>query len=71
LGKAQAARASSLKLGQNTARLFDESPQLRDGRWLSIPVRCVADAEDVEKLLQVKVRPVSDRTESDLVHGSL
>ena len=61
LGKAQAERASSLKLGENTAKLFSEAPQLRDGRWLSIPVRCVADAEDVEKLLRAKVRPVRDR----------
>jgi hypothetical protein len=56
LGKAQAERALSLELGETTATLLRASPQLHDGRWLSIPVREAADAEDVERLLLVKVR---------------
>jgi hypothetical protein len=62
LGGAEAERAQSLKLGKLTAKLLSEAPQLHDGRWLSIPVRAAADAEDVEQLLLVKVRPVQ-RTE--------
>lgn len=57
LGKAQAEEALSLKLGKKVSKLLRESPQLRDGRWLFIPVLNEADAEDVEKLLRVKMRP--------------
>jgi hypothetical protein len=57
LGKAQAERALDLGLGEETARLLREAPQLRDGRWLSIPVLHPRDAEDVERLLLVKTHP--------------
>jgi len=58
LGKAQAERALSLKLGEKVSKMLRESPQLHDGRWLSIPVLNEADAEDVEQLLLVKMRPI-------------
>lgn len=58
LGKAQAERALNLELGEKVSKLLREVPQLRDGRWLSIPVLDEADATDVEKLLLVKMRPV-------------
>ena len=58
LGKAQAERALSLKLGEKASKVLIEAPQLRDGRWLSIPVLNEADAEDVEQLLLVKMRPI-------------
>ena len=58
LGKAQAKRAQSLKLGERVSKVLRESPQLHDGRWLSIPVLNEADAEDVEQLLLVKMRPI-------------
>jgi hypothetical protein len=61
LGKAQAERALGLKLGEQVSAMLREAPQLHDGRWLSIPVLRDADAEDVEKLLLVKIRPI-DRT---------
>jgi len=54
LGKAQAGRALKLQLGERSAKLLREAPQLRDGRWLSIPVLDERDAEDVEELLLVK-----------------
>ncbi len=57
LGKAQAERAQSLKLGEKVSKMLRESPQLRDGRWLFIPVLDEADVEDVEQLLLVKMRP--------------
>ena len=62
LGKAQAERALSLKLGEKVSKMLREAPQLHDGRWLSIPVLTEADAEDVEQLLLVKMRPIR-RTE--------
>ena len=58
LGKAQAEQAQSLKLGEKVSKMLREAPQLHDGRWLSIPVLNEADAEDVEQLLLVKMRPV-------------
>jgi hypothetical protein len=58
LGKAQAEQALGLKLGEKGSTLLREAPHLRDGRWLSIPVLNDADAEDVEQLLVVKMRPV-------------
>lgn len=57
LGKAQAERALSLDLREKVSKVLREAPQLRDGRWLSIPVLDKADAEDVEQLLLVKMRP--------------
>jgi hypothetical protein len=62
LGKAQAERALNLKLGKKVSKMLREAPQLRDGRWLSIPILNEADVEDVEQLLLVKMRPIR-RTE--------
>jgi hypothetical protein len=58
LGKTQAERALSLKLGKKVSKILREAPQLRDGRWLSIPISKEADAEDVERVLLVKMRPI-------------
>ncbi len=58
LGKAQAEQATNLKLGEKVSKMLREAPQLRDGRWLSIPILNQADAEDVEQLLLVKIRPM-------------
>jgi hypothetical protein len=57
LGKAQAERALQLELGEKISRMLQDAPQLRDGRWLFIPVTDESDAEDVEKLLLAKMRP--------------
>jgi hypothetical protein len=57
LGKAQVERALQLELGEKISRMLQESPQLRDGRWLFIPVTSESDAKDVEKLLLAKMRP--------------
>ncbi len=58
LGKAQAEQALRLKLGEKVSKMLRVAPQLRDGRWLSIPVLNETDAEDVEQLLLVKMRPL-------------
>lgn len=52
---AQAKRALQLELGEKISQILLEAPQLRDGRWLFIPVTTESDIEDVESLLQVKV----------------
>lgn len=57
LGKVQAERALQLQLGKKVSRILQRAPQLRDGRWLFIPVITASDAEDVEKLLLAKMRP--------------
>lgn len=57
LGKAQAERALQLELGEKISRMLQEAPQLRDGRWLFIPVTSESDAKYVEKLLLAKMRP--------------
>ncbi len=56
LGKVQAERALKLKLGERTLQVLKETPQERDGRWLFISVTSESDAEDVEKLLLIKMR---------------
>jgi hypothetical protein len=57
LGKAQAERALGLALGEKVDQMLREAPQLRDGRWLMLPVLDAADAEAVEHLLRVKMQP--------------
>jgi hypothetical protein len=57
LGKAQVERALRLELGEKVSQMLQEAPQLRDGRWLFIPVASESEVEDVEKLLLVKMRP--------------
>lgn len=59
LGIAQADRAFNLDLGEEISVLLKESPQLRDGRWLSIPVVSETDARDVEQLLLVKMKLIN------------
>jgi hypothetical protein len=57
LGKAQAERALGLELGEKVSQMLRQAPQLRDGRWLMLPVLDAADAEAVEHLLRVKMPP--------------
>ncbi len=59
LGKAQTERALALKLGDKVSTILRDAPQLRDGRWLPIPILDDGDVEDVEQLLLVKMRPTS------------
>lgn len=62
LGKAQAEKALDLKLGKKVSQLLREAPQLRDGKWISIPVLSVEDAEDLEQLLRLKMPKVRRST---------
>ena len=57
LGKKEADQALQLKLGEKISQLLRDSPQLRDGRWLHIPVTNESDVNDVEKLLLAKIPP--------------
>ena len=57
LGKDQVEKIIQLKLGKNVRTVFEETPQLHDGRWLFIKVRTEKDVKDIQELLQVKKRP--------------
>lgn len=57
LGKQETESARGLALGQHVRRVFEEARQLRDGRWLFVPVESERDVADVEALLAVKRRP--------------
>jgi hypothetical protein len=57
LGKKEVEKALNLNLGQQVSKILAETPELRDGRWLSIPVSHQADVTDIEQLLLVKMRP--------------
>ena len=58
LGKAEAEKAEALTLGEQVGKVFRETPQLHDGRWLFIPVTSDTDVDDVEQLLLAKKRPL-------------
>lgn len=57
LGEQETESARGLALGQHVRRVFEEARQLRDGRWLFVPVESERDVADVEALLAVKRRP--------------
>jgi len=57
LGKVEAERALQLKFGEKITMMLHDTPQLRDGRWLHIPLTSEADVKDVEKLLLTKMQP--------------
>lgn len=55
LGKDAVDLADRLDLGRNVRRVFDDARQLRDGRWLWIPVNSLRDSADVLKLVAAKL----------------
>ena len=57
LGGAEAAVAGALPMGEATRDAFADSPQLRDGRWLLLPIASDADEGDLLRLLTVKLPP--------------
>lgn len=57
LGKDLVEKAVGLNLGENVREVFQETPQLHDGRWLFITINSDRDVEDVEKLLLLKKKP--------------
>lgn len=57
LGEKETEAARELALGNGVRRVFDEARQLRDGRWLFVPVESERDVDDIETLLAVKRRP--------------
>ncbi len=56
LGKAQAERALKLELGEKASRMLREAPQLRDGRWLLIPVTNSFSTSSASNLLVTGIR---------------
>jgi hypothetical protein len=55
LGEKQAQQAFRLALGEKLRGLMQQTPQLRDGRWLFIPVIDEEDVEDIKCLLLIKI----------------
>lgn len=57
LGEKETEAARGLDLGKHVRTVFEEARQLRDGRWLFVPVESERDVDDIEALLAVKRRP--------------
>lgn len=57
LGKAEAAKALTLPLGEHIARVLRETPPFHDGLWMFIPLESSQDVDDILQLVQVKSRP--------------
>ena len=57
LGRGEALSASELELGEHVRTVFEGTRQLRDGRWLFIPVESERDVQDIQALLAIKRRP--------------
>lgn len=59
LGKKETEKALSMQneLKAKIRRLFEETKQLHDGRWLWIRPLTKSDADDVKKLLHIKRKP--------------
>ena len=62
LGKKESEKLLSIKdeLSSRIQKLFEETEQLRDGRWLWIRLLTKSDTDDVKKLLQIKRKPKKD-----------
>lgn len=58
LGKDQTEQALTMKFCRNVDKLVRETPQLHDGKWLFIPIKSLAEAKDVERLLLLKRKPI-------------
>ena len=59
LGKKESEKFLSIRdeLSSRTQKLFEETEQLRDGRWLWIRLLTKSDTDDVKKLLHIKRKP--------------
>jgi hypothetical protein len=57
LGREQVEKVAGLALGEHVRTIFENTPQLHDGRWLFIPVQGERDVQDIEQVLLAKRRP--------------
>lgn len=64
LGRKEADRAASLRLGERARRTFDEARQYHDGRWPFLSVASPSDRADVEMLLTEKLPSRIERRSS-------
>jgi hypothetical protein len=62
LGRDQTEEALKMKFCRSVDRLVHETPPLHDGKWLFVPVRSAAEADDIEKLILLKKRPIKRKT---------
>ena len=68
LGKNEVLKAESLlcKLSTKIKKLFLETSQLHDGRWLWIRPKSKSDVESIKALLSVKRRPKAKQQSQEL-----
>jgi hypothetical protein len=59
LGRKESEKALLIRdeLSSKVRKLFGDTEQLHDGRWLWIRLLTASDTEDVKKLLQIKRKP--------------
>lgn len=59
LGKKEVAKVELIigELSANIKRVFEETPQLHDGRWLWIRPSSERDMESIKRILSIKRRP--------------
>lgn len=58
LGKKQAEQALRLHLGERITKVIENTHQGHDGRWLSIPVQSLKDAEAIQLLIHLKITTI-------------
>ena len=61
LGKPETARVETMKekLNQKVRRVFEQTEQLHDGKWLWVRVSEQSDLESVQRLMGAKQKPQS------------
>ena len=59
LGKKESEKALSMRdeLSSKIQKIFGDTEQLRDGRWLWIRLLTTKDTDDIKKLLRIKRKP--------------
>jgi hypothetical protein len=59
LGKKEVEKFQNMReeLSSDVVKLFDDTKQLHDGRWLWMALPGIGTVEDIKKLIQLKRRP--------------
>jgi hypothetical protein len=57
LGRQEVEKVSQLEMGNHVRAIFENTPQLHDGRWLFIGVQSERDVQDIEQILLAKRKP--------------
>jgi hypothetical protein len=62
LGREQVEKVAGLELGDGVRTVFENTPQLHDGRWLFIPVQSERDVQDIEQIVLVRRKPIREKS---------